>query len=284
MSSAILLALITILLWSFLAYLSSSLNSLPPLLLVGIPLCVGGLMSFFQVRTWRVPLKTFAVGLGGIFGYHFLLFTAFSLAPTVEANLVNYLWPLLIVLLSPLFLRGYTLKAHHLVGALLGMSGAALIVTGGQLHLDVAHLPGYLCAAAAALIWACYSLLSKCLPPFPTTAVGGFCFFSGLLSLGVYVLQGNDFAVFQSLRAQEWLYLVLLGVGPLGAAFLTWDAALKRGDPRIIGALSYLTPLASTSWLVLLGGKNMTWISGVAMFLIVSGALVGSWEVIKRKP
>lgn len=284
MSSAILLALITILLWSFLAYLSSSLNSLPPLLLVGIPLCIGGLMSFFQVHTWRVPLKTFSVGLGGIFGYHFLLFTAFSLAPTVEANLVNYLWPLLIVLLSPLFLRGYTLKAHHLVGALLGMSGAALIVTGGQLHLDVAHLPGYLCAAAAALIWACYSLLSKRLPPFPTTAVGGFCFFSGLLSLGVYVLQGNDFAVFQSLRAQEWLYLVLLGVGPLGAAFLTWDAALKRGDPRIIGALSYITPLASTSWLVLLGGKNMTWISGLAMLLIVSGALVGSWEVIKRRP
>jgi len=56
---------------------------------------------------------------------------------------------------------------------------------------------------------------------------------------------------------------------------------LKRGDPRIIGALSYLTPLASTLLLVLLGGRALTATSGVAMLLIVAGALIGSLDLLR---
>ena len=108
--SATLLALTSILLWSFLAFLGARVNHVPPFLVVGIALCVSGLVGVIRLRAWRVPLKTFAVGVGGIFGYHFLYFSALQQAPAVEANLMNYLWPLLIVLLSPLFLPGYKLR------------------------------------------------------------------------------------------------------------------------------------------------------------------------------
>ncbi|HTP57965.1 MAG TPA: EamA family transporter, partial [Spirochaetia bacterium] len=93
MSSA-LLALGAILLWGFLALLGSQLSGLPPLLMTGMALTIGGIIGLLKVREWKVPLTTFLVGLAGIFGYHFLLFTAFRHAPTVEANLINYLWPL----------------------------------------------------------------------------------------------------------------------------------------------------------------------------------------------
>jgi drug/metabolite transporter (DMT)-like permease len=279
--SAVILALATIAIWSFLAYFGSNLNHLPPLFLVGIALCVGGLLSVFQLRSWRVPLKTFAVGIYGLFGYHFLLFTAFKLAPTIQANLMNYLWPLLIVLLSPVILRGYRLRLHHLLGALMGLAGAALIVTGGRFSLDMKNIPGYLCAGAAAFVWATYSLLTKRLTPFSTGAVGGFCFFSGLLSLLVYFILTPSFEVFHILSSRDWLFLLLIGAGPLGSAFYTWDAALKRGDPRIIGSLSYLTPLSSTLILVFMGGKSMDWTSGLAMVLIIAGALVGSMEILR---
>jgi drug/metabolite transporter (DMT)-like permease len=280
---ATLLALLAILVWSSLAFLSSRVNALPPFLSVGVALCVGGLAGLIRAKEWRVPARTFAVGVVGIFGYHALLFAAFRIAPAVEANLINYLWPLLIVVLSPVFLRGYALAPRHVAGALLGLAGAFLVVSGGRLSLDVAYLPGYLLAAAAALIWASYSLMTKRLPPFPTGAVGGFCLASGALSLGLYFLEARltPGAASPRLEAVDWLCLVLLGLGPMGGAFYAWDASLKRGDPRVIGALSYLTPLLSTLNLVMLGGKRLTAASAAAMALIVAGAAVGSLDLIK---
>ena len=282
--SATLFALVTIAVWSFLAYLASRLSQLPPFLVVGIALCIGGLVGIYQVHSWRVPVKTFLVGIGGLFGYHFLLFSAFQYAPTVEANSINYLWPLLIVLLSPVYLPGYSLKTHHIIGALIGLAGAGLVISGGHLSLDMANLKGYLMAGAAALVWASYSLLTKRLPPFPTAAVGGFCLISGILSLEMYGL--SSLASHQPLATislQDWLFLVLIGLGPMGLAFFTWDAALKRGDPRIIGSLTYVTPFCSTLVLVLLGGKSLSWVSGVAILLIVSGAVIGSLDTLRIK-
>jgi drug/metabolite transporter (DMT)-like permease len=279
---AMFLALLAILVWSSLAFLGSRVNALPSFLAVGVALAVGGLVGLVRAREWRVPLMTFAVGVGGIFGYHALLFAAFRLAPTVEVNLINYLWPLLIVLLSPLFLRGTRLKGRHVLGALLGFAGAFLIVGGGGFKPDASALPGYFLAAAAALVWASYSLLTKRLPPFPTGAVGGFCLVSGLLSLGIFALERRFGPVVAPLRMGflDWLFLLLLGLGPMGGAFYLWDAALKKGDPRAIGALSYLTPLLSTLNLVFLGGRSLTPISGAAMALIVAGAAVGSLDLI----
>jgi len=274
MSSA-LLALGAIFLWGFLALLGSQLAGLPPLLMTGVALTVGGIIGLVKVREWKVPLTTFLVGLAGIFGYHFLLFTAFRHAPTVEANLINYLWPLLIVLLSPLVLSGYQLRPRHVLGALAGLAGAALIVTGGSLSVDTTGLPGYLAAAGAALVWALYSLLTKRLPPFPSGAVGGFCLASGLLALGIFVMESGPVG-FASIHGTDWLFLALLGIGPMGTAFFLWDASLKRGDPRVIGSLSYVTPMLSTLALVVIGGKPLTALSVVAMALIIAGAVVGS--------
>jgi drug/metabolite transporter (DMT)-like permease len=285
--TATLLAFVTILLWSFLAYLGAQLNHLPSILVTGIALSISGILSSFTWKSWRIPLRTLLIGVGGIFGYHFLFFTAFRYAPVVEANLVNYLWPLLIVLLAPVYLSGHALKAHHILGALMGLLGAGLIVSGGRFSLDMDNLPGYLSAAGAAFVWASYSLLSKRVPPFPTTAVGSFCLTSGVFSLAVYLtglLWGQSSAGASNILpvGRDWIYLFMLGIGPLGAAFFTWDAALKRGDPRVIGSLAYITPLSSTLVLVLVGGRTFTWISALAMCLIVAGALVGSLDMIRK--
>jgi drug/metabolite transporter (DMT)-like permease len=281
--SAFLLAIATIGLWSFLAYFGAKLSHLPPFFVVGIALCVGSLVGMPRIREWRVPLLTLLIGIGGIFGYHFLYFSAYRYAPAVEASLINYLWPLLIVLLSPVFLSGYHLKRHHIFGALLGLAGAGLITSSGSVQVNRAYLPGYLLAAGAALVWACYSLLTKKRPPFSSAAVGFFCLCSGLLSLAAFGLsQAANPAAF-TLTSRDALLLIVLGLGPMGAAFYLWDAALKRGDPRVIGSLAYLTPLTSTLVLVVIGGKSLSPLSAVAMLLIVSGAILGSADLLPRR-
>lgn len=281
--SATILALTAIILWSFLAYLGSRLSHVPPFLLVGIALCISGVGGLVKVRSWRVSWKAYLVGIGGLFGYHFLYFTAIRRAPAVEASLINYLWPLLIVLLSPLLLPGTSLRRHHVLGAVLGLLGAGLIVTGGRLNPDLAHLWGYLLMAGAALTWSCYSLLTKRLPPFPSGAVGGFSLASGLSSLAIFALGSAPQRLLLALSGEDWVLLVLTGLGPMGLAFYAWDAALKRGDPRIIGSLAYITPMTSTLVLVVLGGQHLGWVSAVAMLLIVGGAILGSLDLFCSK-
>ena len=278
---ATLSALTAILIWSSLAILGSRLTNVPSLLQAGAALLVSGLLSAPRHGEWRLPARTWLVGISGIFGYHFLIFTSFKHAPVVEANLMNYLWPLLIVALSPMVLPSHPLRPHHVVGALTGFIGASLIITGGKLSPDPAHLAGYVMAASAALSWALYSLLTKRVPRFPTSAVGGFCMASGLLSIALYLAGSLISSGFYIPTPQEWLYVLLLGLGPMGASFFLWDTALKNGDPRIVGSLSYLTPMLSTLWLVLLGGEALTPVSGVAMLLLVAGSLIGSLDLLR---
>lgn len=123
------MALGAIALWASLAALGVALSHVPPFLLTGLSLLVGGLialpLSRFDLRTWRVPASTLALGVYGLFGFHFLLFIALRHAPPVQANLVNYLWPLGIVVMAPLFLPGVRLSTRHVLAAVLGFAGAA---------------------------------------------------------------------------------------------------------------------------------------------------------------
>ena len=274
-----LLALGAIALWGTLAALGVALAHVPPFLLTGLALCVGGLLALtlcrFEVSRWLVPLPTLALGVGGLFGFHFLLFMALRLAPPVQANLINYLWPLFMVLLSPWLLPGMRLQAVHIAAALLGFAGAALVILGdpaGAGQQAGGWSWGYLLALMSALVWAGYSLLTRRVPHFPTAAIGGFALVSGLLSLVCHAWLEPAVA----LTGRDMLLIGALGLGPMGAAFFLWDMALKRGDTRQIGILSYLTPLASTGMLVLVGDRAFTWNIALAALMIVGAALLGT--------
>ena len=282
--SPTLLALAAIALWSSLAVLGALLSHVPPFLLTGIALLVGSVPAWPYARQWRVSMLALVVGACGLFGYHFLLFMALRFAPAVEANLVNYLWPLGIVLMAPMFLPGVKLTAMHLVAACAGFTGAAVAILGDSLFSTglpaksyvPSHILGYALAAVAAFIWASYSLMGKRLSMqgrgFPTAAIGLFGLVSGALSLACHALLEAPAA----LTGRDWLLMVAMGLGPLGAAFYLWDAAFKAGDARKIGILSYITPLASTVLLMVATGRPLTWGIGLATALILTAAILGS--------
>lgn len=267
-------ALGAIALWASLASLGVSLTHIPPFLLTGITLIIGSVPAWpFVLRDpsqWRIPMRTLALGVYGLFAYHFLLFIALRHAPPVEANLVNYLWPLFIVVLAPVVLPGVALRVPHVVAALLGFGGAAIAIVGGR-ELSGTLAWGYIPAAAAAFIWATYSLMTKRVTAFPTTAIGLFGLVSGALSLLCHVLLEPSVA----LQARDWSLLAVLGLGPLGGAFYLWDKALKLGDARHIGILSYITPLASTALLIVVSGRSFSWSIGLATAMIISAAVMG---------
>lgn len=266
-------ALGAIALWATLASLGVSLSHVPPFLLTGLALVIGSVPAWPLARQWKVPPRTLALGVYGLFGFHFLLFIALRHAPPVEANLVNYLWPLLMVVLAPALLPGLALKPVHVVAALTGFAGAALAILGaGAGTASGAWSWGYLPALGSAFIWASYSLWTRRVPAFPTAAIGLFGLVSGLLSLLCHWALEPRVA----LQGSDWLLVAAMGLGPLGAAFFLWDKALKRGDTRHIGILSYLTPLASTALLMVVSGRLFTSSIGLAAAMIIGAAILGT--------
>ncbi|OGB13382.1 MAG: permease [Burkholderiales bacterium RIFCSPLOWO2_12_67_14] len=275
--TANLLALGAMALWASLAALGVSLSHVPPFLLTGLALLVGSVialpLSRFDVRRWQVPGATLALGVYGLFGFHFLLFIALRHAPPVQANLVNYLWPLGIVVMAPLFLPGVSLTTRHVLAALIGFAGAALAILGGRgAGVEAVWAWGYVPALGSAFIWASYSLLTQRVRAFPTAAIGSFALASGLLSvLCHFWLEPST-----TLSARDWGLIVVLGLGPLGGAFFLWDAALKRGDARQIGVLSFLTPLLSTLTLLWVRGETPSASVALAALMIIGAAVMAT--------
>ncbi|MGD9837867.1 MAG: DMT family transporter [Afipia sp.] len=283
-STATLVGLTAIVMWSLLAALTVATGRVPPFQLLAmtfaIGACVGPLTWLWRpsaIRALRQPLLVWLVGIGGLFGYHALYFLALRLAPPAEAGLLNYLWPLLIVLLSSL-LPDERLAPHHIVGAALGFAGTILLFVGnGSAAPDPAHIPGFIAAFVAAFVWAGYSVMSRKLAAVPTDAVAGFCLATAALAAICHVALE---ATIWPETTMQWLAILALGIGPVGIAFFVWDIGMKRGDIRVLGAASYATPVLSTAFLILAGFARPTATLAIAAALIAGGGLIAAKDMI----
>ncbi|WP_201830664.1 DMT family transporter [Microvirga zambiensis] len=282
------IGLIAILLWSMLALFTAATGTIPPFQLAAMTFLVGGLVGVISwimrpqgLKALRQKPVVWALGIGGLFGYHALYFAALRWAPPAESGLINYLWPLLIVLFSSL-LPGEHLRRAHIVGALLGFAGVIVLIAGrGAFDARAEYMPGYLCAFVAAFVWAGYSVLSRRFGQVPTDAVAGFCLATALLSLVCHL--AFETTLWPETTTQ-WLAVLGLGLGPVGAAFYVWDIGMKRGDIRFLGVASYATPVLSTLLLVVAGYAEPTLTLALACGLIVAGALVATLTPKKTAP
>jgi drug/metabolite transporter (DMT)-like permease len=285
--TATLIGLSAIVMWSLLAVLTVATGKIPAFQLAAMTFAIGAVVAFasFLFRpaafgALKQPLVAWVVGVGGLFGYHALYFLALRFAPPAEAGLLNYLWPLLIVLFSSL-LPGERLLPHHIIGALLGLAGTVLLLMGGGgSGFDAGQLPGLAAAFIAAFVWASYSVMSRRLKAVPTDAVAGFCLATAVLAAIVHVLVEKT--VWPETPGQ-WLAIIALGVGPVGAAFFTWDIGMKRGDIRVLGAASYATPLLSTAFLILTGFAKPTATIAIAAILIAGGGLIAAKDMFRLR-
>jgi len=275
-----------ILMWSLLAVLTVASGRVPPFQLAAMTFAVGGAIgAAWVVRTgaWgalRQRPVVWALGVGGLFGYHALYFIALRLAPPAEAGLLNYFWPLLIVLFSGL-LPGERLHLHSVIGALLGLAGTVILFLGKGLAPALAYLPGYSAAFCAAFVWSGYSVLSRRFAATPTAAVAGFCLATACLAALCHL--ALETTVWPE-NGTQWMAVLALGVGPVGIAFYAWDVGVKRGDIRLLGVTSYAAPILSTVFLVLAGYAEASTTLGIAAILIAVGGLWASQDMLRRKP
>lgn len=276
---------VAIMLWAVLALLTAFTGSIPPFQLTAVTFAIAFILALVKwlvrkddIRAFvRLPPALWLIGVGGLFGYHFFYFLALKNAPPAEAGLIAYLWPVLIVVFSAL-LPGERLRWFHIAGVLLGLAGAAILISrDGAFAFDPAHLGGYYAAAICALIWSGYSVLSRKYERFPTDVIGVFCGVTALLAFVAHVL----------LESWVWpedtgAYLAVLGLGlgPVGAAFFLWDIGVKKGEIQTLGILSYMSPLFSTLILIVAGIAAFSSELFIACILITLGAMIGSSDLL----
>jgi drug/metabolite transporter (DMT)-like permease len=289
---ATLIGFSAILMWSLLALFSSLSGQVPPFLLCTFSFAVATLVGLAatgrrgkpRTPAAKVPLMAWVVGVAGLFGYHFFYFSAVRNAPVVEANLINYLWPLVIVLGSAL-MPGEGLRWHHVAGALLGLAGTVLIVSnGGRFAFEPEYMFGYGIGVLAAFTWASYSLISRRFAQVPTRMVTWYCAAAALLSLVCHITLEETV---MPANTVQWLAVFGMGLMPVGGAFFVWDYGVKHGNIQVLGAASYAAPLLSTLLLIVFGISALTMPVALACLLITGGAALASKDMIarpRRKP
>lgn len=274
-----------ILMWSSLALFTVNTSNIPPLELLGISFSVAFIIGLIwnikngQKVFLKVSKKVWLVGVGGLFGYHFFYFLAIKNAPALEANLINYLWPLLIVLFSA-FLPNEKLRWYNIIGTFLGLVGAVVLILckNGFTKINFDFHEGYIYAIISAILWASYSVLSRKFASVPTAIISAFCLIVAIMSFCTHFI----FEITVVPSAKELFFAFLLGLGPVGGAFYVWDIGMKKGDIKLLGTLSYATPLLSTLMLIIFGLSDASWSVLYACFFIVTGSLISSGIFLKK--
>jgi len=279
------MGLIAICLWALLAWLTSQTGDVPPFALVAMTFGIAFLAWLFRLgwlirkkgvivlNLFRQSWKIWLLGIGGLFLYHAFYFAALDNAPAIDASLIAYLWPLLIVLFSG-FLPNERTRLWPIFGAFLGFLGAVLIILGkGETQWAEEYALGYFFAFLCAFTWSGYSILSRLSGKVTSDVIGPCCGATALLGWVCHALWEPAIG---SVSSAQYAAIISLGIGPVGLAFFVWDYGIKRGDIIMLGALSYFSPLLSSAVLILTGVADFTSRIALSALLITFGAICAS--------
>jgi drug/metabolite transporter (DMT)-like permease len=208
----------------------------------------------------RLPLRVMVAGFWGVAFYTVILALAFGIAPERaigQVNLLNYLWPVWIVLLSSILIREKTRLLPTAAGVLLGFAG--IVVARGPAELlrtPENPLPLFL-ALLGGFLWAGYSVLLRRWQ-IPAEKGGTAFHFTlcALMAAAVAAIRG-EWRNLPPVGAEALFWILFGGIGPVGFAYHWWEIGMKRGHMPLISTLAYFIPIGSTLLIGLLFREAM---------------------------
>jgi len=253
----------------------SFLATLFAVIVFSVILAAGKKFYLFKKYRKKDYARMSAMGFLGIFPYTMFYYYALSLAPSSnagEVNIINYLWPVWIMLMAPLVIRE-SLTIKKLLGIIISFSGAYLIISGGKLNsLTFDHISAYLSAGVGAFFWAMFSLYCK---KYNYEAFSSMLIYniSATIGFGLTCLIKNNFILPD---LQNWLMLLILGGMVNGVGFVMWVKAIAKGDTEKISSLVFLTPFVSLLYLAASGKGDIKLFQLAALLIIISGPIIQS--------
>lgn len=223
-----------------------------------------------ELRT--VPWWFFGIGLIGISVHNLTWVAALQQAPPLEATLIIYTWPLLVIIFTTLSLRQ---KFHwfHIVGGLLGLAGIAALLLGRGLDLSGFRLmPGHFWAVVSALSWSVFSAISARYSYQSSNFLSVVFALSALINGGIWY-----FHLGAPLAPVTSLWIAGIAAVFFTAAYALWDFGIKHGNAQLIGTVSFLTPVLAALYLVLLGKAELSFSLVISLVFVLAGIGVAKY-------
>lgn len=240
--------------------------------------CVAqGRLSEIKRYTVR-DYATFAfMGFVGVLLYRYFLQAALELMPAQEAFIINYTWPIMVVVFAWLILKE-RMTARKLLGLFLSFFGVIVVSTKGDFSVLSFSVGGVLFALAGAIAYGFYSALGKRQHYDKYTSTMFFYVFSFIYS-AIFILGTSQVPALSAGQAGGLLWL---GIFPSGLAFVFWLLALKHGDTAKISNLIFVTPFLSLVYIYFMLGEEILFSSVVGLVIIVVGILIQSITRLPR--
>ncbi len=277
------LGFIALFIWALTAVTTAYIKVLPTFEVLAIVFSVSFSFTALMLtytRRWyvlrRQPKVLWLAGVLGIYGNDILYLTAFKYAPAAQADLINYLWPIFVVIFSGL-LSNRTWQPKYFIAALLGFIGVYVLLTSaGSIGFDSQYSLGYALALLDAMVWTFYVLIAARYVDSPSEMIGIYCGIGAVLSAICHF----NFEITVIPNALELLVLIFMGLTSQCLAYLFYDYALKYADATLLTTSAYLTPILSVLLLVLFGYADLSLSLLIATVFVVLGALLGAidWQ------
>jgi drug/metabolite transporter (DMT)-like permease len=230
-----------------------------------------GKLKLLKSYTRKDYLIMLGMGFLGVFVYHIFLYSSFALAPAGQVNVMNYLWPIFIVMLSiPILHEKFNYKT--IIAIVLSFLGAIIALTKGNFTLFSGQYSlGYLLAAVGAFFYGLFCVLGKKVS------------YDKLSSMLVYFIAAAIFiipttAVVSSFVMPKSLTTIisLLALGGLinSLTLVLWFKALKSGHTHKTANLVYIVPFLAMVWTYFLNAEQFSFFSVIGLAFIVTGALI----------
>jgi len=210
-----------------------------------------------------IPAIACALGLCGSNAFHIL---ATHHIPAAEANLISYLWPVMIVGIGAM-LGLFRLRPRQIVGLVLGFAGAMILTGGGAIALS---FEGIALALLSGVSWALYCVFRLMWKGAGGPVLARGCALSTGLCFGMHLLL--EPTVIPS--AGGLAAAAAVGIVPLAFGNLLWDEGFRRGDSQLLAVMAYATPLCSALFLTVIGLESFTWTLGMGALVIIAAGML----------
>lgn len=229
--------------------------------------------NLYMLKTYSKNdyLKMFGMGFVGIYLYYILLYGSFSLAPAGQVNVVNYLWPIFIIIFS-IFLLKEKFNFYTFFAIVLSFLGAILAFTKGNLSaFSNQFATGYFLATLGAICYGLFSVFGKKFEYEKFNSMLVYYLSATILIIPTTIIMSG--IVFPKSLVTIVAILILGGILN-SIAFVFWFKALKLGDTHKTANLIYVVPFLAMIWTYFLNREPFSLFSIIGLVLIISGILI----------
>ena len=230
--------------------------------------------SFKEMKKYRFSdyLKMAGLGFLGLFMYSALYYYGIAELGSQEACILNYLWPIMIVLFACIILKE-KLTVRKILAMLMSFCGIIVLTLGGGTAGSGNRITGILACVAAAVCYGLFSVLNK-KHSLDQNVTMMFIW----LTTAVCSFASNAFIEeWKPIEGAQWIGMLWLGVVVNAVAYLLWALALKGADDSAgIANLAYFVPFLSIIISAVVLGEKITVNAVFALVLIVGGILLQS--------